>query len=366
MEALFEDGRPSQGKGGEKIMKAAVFYGVRDIRIEDVPQPKAGPGEVLLRVRRCSVCGTDKRIFLHGQKNVVPPAITGHEIVGTVEALGAGVENGLTVGQNVVVGTVVGCGHCIYCQRRQYNLCDLFTALGYDHAGGFAEYMKVPAAAVRQGNVIPIPDSMSVERAALVEPLSCCLNGLEYLNPQPGDRAAIIGAGPIGLMCASILKAAGCTPIVVANRSKDRLEYVTEYGLGIPVSTAGGNAVEKILAAGGGEKFDVVVAACSAKSAQADALNLVRKKGRISLFAGIPKDDPIVPVDTNFIHYNEISVFGCFASNLQHYHQALAMVSREDLPWDSFLTHKFKLADMVKAYAVIEAGQGIKTVIDCD
>ena len=347
-------------------MKAAVFYGVRDVRIEEVPQPTAGPGEVVLRVLRCSVCGTDKRIFLHGQKNVVPPAITGHEIVGTIYQLGAGVANGLTIGQSVVVATVVGCGKCIYCQRHQYNLCDSFTALGYDHAGGFAEYMKIPAEAVRQGNVIPIPSSMSPDRAALIEPLSCCLNGLEYLNAQPGDRAAVIGAGPIGLMCASILKAAGCSPIVVANRSLDRLEYVREYGLGTPVSTAGGDAAEKILAAGGGEKFDVVVAACSAKSAQADALKLVRKKGRISFFAGIPKDDPILPIDTNFIHYNEISVFGSFASNLQHYNQALAMVSRDDMPWDKFLTHRFKLAEMVKAYAVIEAGQGIKTVIDCE
>jgi L-iditol 2-dehydrogenase len=102
------------------------------------------------------------------------------------------------------------------------------------------------------------------------------------------------------------------------------------------------------------------------KAAQADAMKLVRKKARVSFFAGIPKDDPILPFDSNLIHYNEISVFGCFASNLQHYHQALAMVLRDDLPWERFLTHRFKLQDMVKAYAVIEAGQGIKSVIVCD
>ena len=157
------------------LMKAAVFHGVRDVRIEDVPRPTAGPGEVVLRVQRCSVCGTDKRIFTHGQKNVVPPAITGHEIVGTVHEIGSGVNNGLHIGQKAVVATVVGCGKCIYCQRKQYNLCDSFTAIGYDYAGGFAEYVKIPAAAVAQGNVIPIPDSMSVERAALIEPLSCCI-----------------------------------------------------------------------------------------------------------------------------------------------------------------------------------------------
>jgi L-iditol 2-dehydrogenase len=312
------------------------------------------------------VCGTDKRIFTHGQKNVVPPAITGHEIVGTVFEMGAGVNQGLHIGQEAVVATVVGCGKCIYCRRKQYNLCDSFTALGYDYAGGFAEYVRIPAAAVAQGNVIPIPDSMSVDRAALIEPLSCVINGQEYLNPQPGDRAVVFGVGPIGLMHASILKARGASTVIVADVSQERLDYVTEFGLGITVNTSGGDAVNKILAAAGGEKFDIAITACSVKAAQADALHLVRKKGRISFFAGIPKDDPILPIDTNFIHYNEISVFGCFASNLQHYHEALAMVSRDDIPWERFLTHRFKLQDMVKAYAVIEAGQGIKSVINCE
>jgi L-iditol 2-dehydrogenase len=347
-------------------MKAAVFYGPRDVRVEPVARPSAGEGEVVLRVLCCAVCGTDKRIFTHGQKNVVPPAITGHEIVGTVYEIGPGADGGLKTGRKVVVATVIGCGKCVYCQRKQYNLCDSFTALGYDYAGGFAEYVKIPAAAVAQGNVIPIPASMSIERAALVEPLSCCLNGQEYLAAQPGDRALIFGAGPIGLMHASILKARGCDPVVIADVSEERLGYVQEFGLGLPVSTAAGNAVQKIFQAGGSEKFDVAIAACSVKAVQADALKLVRKKARVSFFAGIPKDDPVLGIDTNFIHYNEISVFGCFASNLQHYHQALEMVSRDDLPWERFLTHRFKLDDMVKAYAVMEAGQGIKTIIDCE
>lgn len=346
-------------------MKAAVYYGPHDVRVETVPRPSAGPGEVVLRVLRCSVCGTDKRIFTHGQKNVVPPAITGHEIVGTLFEIGPGVDAGIALGQKVVVATVVGCGKCIYCKRKQYNLCDSFTAIGYDHAGGFAEYVKIPAPAVAQGNVIPLPAAMSIERAALVEPLSCCLNGQEYLAARPGDRALIFGAGPIGLMHASILKARGCDPILVTDISEERLAYVREFGLGGTVNTAEGNAVEKILAAAGGEKFDVAVTANSVKATQADALKLVRKKARVSFFAGVPKDDPVLGIDTNLIHYNEISIFGCFASNLQHYHQALEMVARDDLPWDRFLTHRFKLDDMIKAYAVIEAGQGIKTVIEC-
>jgi L-iditol 2-dehydrogenase len=347
-------------------MKAAVYHGPRDVRVEAVPRPSPGPGEVVLRMLRCAVCGTDKRIFTHGQKNVVPPAITGHEIVGTVYEMGAGVGGGLKTGQNVIVATVVGCGKCIYCQRKQYNLCDSFTAIGYDYAGGFAEYLKVPAAAVAQGNVITIPHSMSAERAALIEPLSCCLNGQEYLGALPGDRGIVFGAGPIGMMHASILKARGVEPVVVTDVSAERLAYVREFGLGQPVNTAGGDAVRKILEAVGGEKFDLAIAATAVKAVQADALKLVRKKARVSFFAGIPKDDPILGIDTNFIHYNEISVFGCFASNLRHYHQALEMVSRDDLPWERFLTHRFKLDDMVKAYGIMEAGQGIKMVIDCE
>jgi len=347
-------------------MKAAVYYGPRDVRVETVPKPAAGPGEVVLRVLRCSVCGTDKRIFTHGQKNVVPPTITGHEIVGTVSEVGSGVGAGIAIGQRVVVATVVGCGKCVYCRRKQYNLCDSFTALGYDYAGGFAEYVKIPAAAVAQGNIIPIPANMAVERAALVEPLSCCLNGEEYVNAQPGDRALVFGSGPIGLMHAAILKSRGCSAVIVTDISDERLAYVREFGLGQTVNTSGASSVEKILEAAGGEKFDVALTANSVKSTQSDALKLVRKKGRVCFFAGIPKDDPVVGIDTNAIHYNEISLYGCFASNLQHYHQALAMVSRDDLPWDRFITHRFPLADMVKAFAVIEAGQGIKTIINTE
>jgi L-iditol 2-dehydrogenase len=347
-------------------LKAAVYYGPRDVRIETVATPTAGAGEAVLRVLRCSVCGTDKRIYTHGQKNVVPPTVTGHEIVGTVAEIGSGVE-GLALGQRVIVATVIGCGKCIYCQRKQYNLCESFTALGYDYAGGFAEYVKIPAAAVAQGNIIFVPAEMSLERAALVEPLSCCLNGQEYLNAQPGDRGLVLGAGPIGMMHAAILKARGCSLVVVTDVSDERLSYVEEFGLGEVVNTAGApDAAAKILEAVGGEKFDVALTANSVKSTQSDALKLVRKKGRVCFFAGIPKDDPIVPIDTNFIHYQEISVFGCFASNLNHYHEALAMVGRDDLPWDRFLTHRFKLDQMVQAFALVEKGQGIKMVIDCE
>ena len=212
------------------LMKAAVFHGVRDVRIEEVPKPTAGTGEVVLRVLRCSVCGTDKRIYTHGQKNVVPPAITGHEIVGTVHEIGAGVERGLRTGQKLS-------------WRRSWAAESVFTAsanntISATHLQRWAMTMpgdlpntsRFRPAAVAQGNVIPIPNSMSVERAALVEPLSCVLNGQEYLSPQPGDRAVVFGVGPIGLMHASILKARGCDPVIVADVSQERLDYVRSSG----------------------------------------------------------------------------------------------------------------------------------------
>jgi len=346
-------------------MKAAVYYGIKDVRVEEIETPKAGPGEVVVRILRCAVCGTDKRIYLHGQKNVVPPAVTGHEIVAIVHEIGAGV-SGVELGKKVVVATPVGCGKCIYCEREQYNLCESFTALGYDHQGGFAEYMKVPAAAVAQGSIIEIPDDLDPDHAALIEPLSCVLNGQEYVNAQPGDRGLVFGAGPIGLMHAAALKANGCEPVLVADISAERLEYVTDFGIGIPVNTSEGDVIETVLAAGGGEKFDVIICACSVKAIQDIALKLARKKARVSFFAGIPKDDPILPIDTNHLHYNEISVFGAFASNLRHYREAAEMVARGDLPAGKFVTHKFKLDDICKAFEIIEAGQGIKIVIDCE
>ncbi len=346
-------------------MKAAVYHGIKDVRVEDVEKPVLEAGEVLVRVERCAVCGTDKRIYLHGQKNVVPPTITGHEIVGVVEEIADGVSN-VEVGSHVVCATVVGCGECIYCQREQYNLCESFTAVGYDYAGGFAEHCKIPARAVAQGNVIRIPDDMSPDDASLIEPLSCVLNGQEYVAAQPGDRAVVFGAGPIGLMHAAALKAKGCDPVLVADIAEERLAYVTEFHVGTPVNTSDGDVVETVLAAGGGEKFDVLVTACSVKAIQDVALRLARKKARVSFFAGIPKDDPVLPIDTNHLHYNEISVFGAFASNLRHYHEAAEMVGRGDIPADKFVTHKFKLDDITKAFEIIEAGQGIKVVIDCE
>jgi len=346
-------------------MKAAVYHGIRDVRVEEVETPRAAAGEVVVRVLRCAVCGTDKRVYLHGQKNVVPPAIVGHEIVGVVHELSEGV-SGPSVGTRVVVATVVGCGECVCCRREQYNLCENFKALGYDYAGGFAEFMKVPARAVAQGNVIPIPEDLTPDAAALIEPLSCCLNGQEYLDPQPGDRALVFGAGPIGLMHAGILTAKGCQPVMVADISAERLEYVNDLGVGTPVHTTSDDTVAEVLEAAGGEKFDVVVTACSVKAVQDYALRLVRKKARISFFAGIPKDDPVLPIDTNNIHYNEISVFGCFASNLAHYRRALEMVVRGDVPAEKFVTHRFRLDDIDKAYETIEAGRGIKIVIDCE
>ncbi len=346
-------------------MKAAVYYGIRDVRVEEAEKPKADRGEAVLRILRCAVCGTDKRIFLHGQKNVVPPAITGHEIVGVVHEIGEGV-TGLEVGSRVICAAVVGCGECIYCRREQYNLCESFTALGYEYPGGFAEFMKVPAKAVAQGSIIRIPDDLSSDHAALIEPLSCVLNGQECVDAQPGDRALVFGAGPIGLMHAGVLKARGCEPVMVADVAAERLEFVKQLGVGTPIHTTTADPVEQILNATGGEKFDCVITAGSVKAVQDYAIRLARKKARISFFAGIPKDDPILPIDTNNIHYNELCVFGVFASNMKHYRQAAEMVARGDLPADKFVTHKFKLDDINKAYETIEAGHGVKIVIDCE
>ncbi len=346
-------------------MKAAVYYGPKDVRVEEVPDPRPAAGEMLLRVLRCAVCGTDKRIYLHGQKNVVPPAITGHEIVGEVLELGEGL-GGPAAGTRVIVVTAVGCGACTYCRREEYNLCEEFRALGYDFRGGFAEKMVVPARAVEQGNVIPLADGIPVDDAALIEPLSCCLNGQEYLAPRAGDRAVVFGAGPIGLMHAGILTARKCDPVVVADVSAERLDYVKEFGIGLPVRTGEGDPVDAILAAAGPEKFDVIIAACSVKSVQDAALRLARKRARVSFFAGVPKDDPVLPIDTNHLHYNEISVFGAFASTVRHYRQAMEMVAAPGMPWSRFITHRFKLDEIVKAFDIIAAGQGIKVLIDCE
>jgi len=309
------------------------------------------------------VCGTDGRIYFHGQKNVVPPAILGHEIAADIVEVGDGVE-GWSAGDRVTVVTSIGCGHCRYCEKGLVNMCPDATHIGYEKAGGFAEYVVVPAEAVRQDAIIKLPEGMPYEEAAMVEPLSCCINGQKYLKIQAGDTVVVVGAGPIGSMHLMLAKAAGATKTIMVDIDEKRLKMAERFEPDVIVNGRDGSSVERVVEETGGLGAEVVIVACGSHQAQMHALRMAAKMGRVSFFAGLPKDKPTITFDSNLVHYREISVFGAFASYRAQFVKALELISSGKIDAAKVITHRFPLERIVEGILTTKKGEGLKSVID--
>jgi len=343
-------------------LKAAVFYGPGDIRIENKDKPKPAPGEVLIKIKNCAVCGTDVRIYSYGQANVKPPHIIGHEIAGVISEIGEGVES-CREGERVTVVTCVGCGVCDFCLDGRVNLCKKLKAIGYYYSGGFAEYMIVPREAVQQGNILPLPEDLPFDEATLAEPLSCCINGQEYLNIDMGDTVVVIGAGPIGCMHVELAKVSGATKIILADISSQRLKLAQRIKADIYVNSQEEDLVKRVLEETKGEGADVVITACPSPQAQQQALEMIRSRGRISFFGGLPHDRSKVTLDTNIIHYKEISIYGAFASHHLQYKKAIELLSSGRIEGKKFITHHFPLDQLAEAIQKVKKGEALKAVV---
>ncbi len=343
-------------------MKAAVFQGPGKMDLQEVEKPLCKDGEVLIKVEACAVCGTDIRIYRHGQKNVTPPHIIGHEIAGRVEEVGRGVSE-IKIGEPVIVVTSVGCGHCKFCRKGWHNLCSTGVAIGYYYQGGFAQFMTVPEPAVRQGNIIPFPDKLSFASASIVEPLSCCINGQEYLGINPDDTVVVFGCGPIGCMHVEAARARNPSKIIMVDVDEKRLKMAERFSPDIIVNSSEKDVVQEIISITNGGA-DVLIVACGVNKVQEQAIQASNKKGRISFFAGLPKDKPTITLDSNIIHYKEISVFGAFASHERQYREALELIVNNKVDTDKIITHRFPLEKIVEAIEVAGSGEGLKVVIE--
>ncbi len=332
------------------------------MEIEEVALEPCRASEVLLKVEACAICGTDLRIFNYGHKSVKPPQTIGHEIGGTIVEVGPDV-SGHKVGQRVTVVTVVGCGRCIFCRRALHNLCPDLKAIGYFYPGGFAEYIKMPSEAVRQGNLLAVPRELDAAEATLVEPLSCVVNGQEYLNIKPGETVVIIGAGPIGAMHGRLARIKGASRVILADVSEKRLELAEGFGFSRLINPQKANLVEEVMRITEDFGADVVIVACSSKQAQQDSLAIASRQGRISFFGGLPKDDPVIAFDSNILHYREISVFGAFASHASQYVQALSLIASGQVAASEFITHRFPLSRIVEGIETVQRAEGLKSVI---
>jgi len=347
-------------------MKAAILDRKEHFEITEVEKPKAGHEEVLIKVKACAVCGTDLRIF-RGQKKIEVP-ITGHEISGIAEEIGEGVPN-LSVGDKVIVETVVGCGECDACRRGEENLCRRkFTAIGYQYNGGYAQYLLVPRNAVRQGCVIKIPEHLTFEEASIVEPLSCVINGWKSFKERAsGFTTAVIGAGIIGMLHTEYAKQRGAR-VLLLNRTAPRLILAQKIGLPADEFIDGSkcNSVERVRELTGGLGADAVMCAASSKDIQKQALEMAAVDADIGYFAGVSADDPYVAINTNLIHYNELHVHGANSSNRKQYLEAVDLIASGMVNVKKFITHKFPLEKIEQAISSLEDRRldAVKVVVD--
>ncbi len=320
--------------------------------VKDVPTPVPGAGEVLLKVDACALCGTDQRV-LKGEKRV-DVQIVGHEIAGTVAEVGAGV-GGIRVGERYAVQTVIGCNRCPMCAINRQNLCaNGFKAIGYQWNGGFAEYMVMPVEGVRQGCLIPMPKGMSAGAGTLIEPLSCCINGMRCIPLEGMGTVAVFGGGIIGVLNGLVAKARGAKKVVLFDVAQERLALLQSLGLPFDgfVNSRENDPVAWIRNFTDGCGADAVVVAASVKRLVATGLNMLARDGHLSIFAGMPKSDPVEPLDLNLIHYQEFHVHGANSSVHRDYVDACALIGSGKVNADRLVTHTFDLADFNKAVAV--------------
>jgi L-iditol 2-dehydrogenase len=349
-------------------MKAAVYHGIEDIRIEEIDTPDCKPDQLMIKVAYCAICGTDVRIYFHGHKKVKPPAIIGHEITGTVSEIGSKVNcPDIKKGDKVTVVTSIGEGKCKMCSKGFYNLCPENNPIGYFYQGGFAEYLPVPEKAVQQKAVIKLPDNVSLKEGSLIEPLSCCINGQSYLNITQGDTVVIFGGGPIGLMHASLAKAAGADRVIVTDPAFDRLEnFGRKFNFLTLIDPRKKDIKQEVDKLTEGFGADVVITACPSKQAQMQGFQLLGSKGRISLFGGLPKDDSVIEMDANLIHYKELSVFGSFASNKKDFLKAAELISSGKIRPTDFISEVLPLEKITEGINMVKRGEVLKAVLEVD
>jgi L-iditol 2-dehydrogenase len=347
-------------------MLAALMHGVNDVRLTEIEKPTINSYEILVKVKSIGICGTDLRIIKNGIDGVSEnsPRVLGHEISGIIEEVGSHITK-YKPGMRIAIAPNMGCGSCPNCFRGNHHLCVQYFALGVHIDGGFAEYVKVPEQAVRFGNIFEIPEHISFEEAAIIEPLSCVYNGLQKCKVEPGDDVLIIGAGPIGVMMAKLAKLAGASNVMIANRSLERLEICKEIDDTF-ITMDSVHMKEDIMRITGGKGADVIFTANSSPEAQILAVELAAIDGRINFFGGLAKNDQLVSLNTNDIHYKQLIVTGTTKANNDHFGKTLKFISSGVIDVKKLISARFKLSEFEEALTFAQRSKGIKTVIVFD
>lgn len=332
-------------------MRAVVLHSPNALSVEDVPQPKPGPGEVLVRVTHSGVCGTDLKIY-RGDIPVRYPLIMGHEMVGEV----AGGDTDLPAGTRVIVDPVVYCGRCYHCRVGQTHLCPNGTLLGRDRHGGFAEYVVAPAT-----NVHPLPDKVDLPAAPLIQVLTTCLHAQRLVDIFPGESVVVLGLGVTGQLHVQLAKARGARPVIGVTRSPWKRELAEQ--LGADLTAAPDEAREAVLAATGGRGADLVIECVGKPSTVAQAVDLVRIGGRILLFGILTAQALELPFYQ--LYYKEIALISARAAKPEDYQTGIALVQHGVVQLQPLLSEVLPLTQLENAIQRLAAdGQALKIVLE--
>jgi len=345
-------------------MLAARLYGPRKLVVEEIERPVINDNEILLKIKSAAICGTDVRMFQNGSGNIseTNPRVLGHEFGGTIEEVGKNVEF-YQKGMEIAVAPNMGCGICDKCVRGNGHMCDAYTAFGINIDGAFAEYVKIPEKAIRQGNLMVTPAGMKAEEVAINEPLSCAYNGALQCRIVPRDYVLIVGAGTIGLFHAKLAKVFGAAKVIMNDLSADRLALCKEIEPNI-ITYHGDDLAGFIQETTCGHGVDVCITACPSPDVQRQSLELMAEGGRINFFGGLPKSRENVQINTNLIHYKQLIVTGTTRASISHFRDTMGFIADGLIDLSGIVTARYSIHDIATAFDNAEKAIGLKHVIE--
>jgi L-iditol 2-dehydrogenase len=345
-------------------MLAAVFHGPSNIKVEEVRV--VASNKTLLKVNVCAVCAYDARVFRNGHRKVSPPIILGHELSGEIQS--NVIAHGMTIkaGTRVALCPLVPCLVCPYCQNGQYNLCMSLKEIGSTIDGGFAQFVAIPEQIIKIGGIVPVPDELSDEEAALLEPLACCLNSFSILAPKKSKPVVIIGDGPMGLIHLQLFKKLEGMRVAVVGKVPSRIDKAHSMGADAVLCYEESNIdtiIHEISDFTGPTGAGTAVIATSNPSAMELATRIVGKDSKINVFAGMPSGQ-MFQLDANWLHYNQISVTGSFSSTPTMLQEAAKIATEKIVDLSQIVSHRYSLEEIQKAMITTERYYGLRAVIN--
>jgi L-iditol 2-dehydrogenase len=339
-------------------MRVAMYYNNQDVRLEEVPTPPIGPGEVLMRVEASGICGTD---LLEWYRLYKAPLVLGHEVAGVAAAVGEGVKH-YKVGDRICAAHHVPCNTCLYCVSGHHTVCETLRQTNLD-PGGFAEYLRLPSINVEQG-IFPLPDNVSFEEATFVEPLACVLRGQRLAHLQPGQTVLVVGSGIAGLLHMQLARNSGADYVVATDIVDYRLEAARKFGADVAVHAEEYTAAY-LRRTAGGRLADLVIICSGAASAISQALGSVERGGTVLFFA--PTEPGVsVPISVNDLFWrNEITLTSSYGGSPQDYAAALELIQAGKIRVREMITHRLGLAETSLGFKLVaRAHDSLKVIIE--